>query len=60
MFENGYEYDEFDEAHPVARCACCEELIFEDNDETYIDEDGNYFCSLECVLEHYGVSRIED
>lgn len=60
MFDNEYKYDELDTEQPIARCACCEELIYEDNDDTYIDEDGNYFCSLDCVLEHYGVSKIEN
>ncbi len=60
MFDNEYEYDEFGEEKPIARCTCCRELIYEDNDDTHIDEDGNYFCSIECVLEHYGVSKIEN
>ena len=59
MFDNEYEYDEMHE-EPIARCACCRELIYEDGDDVYKDEDVNYFCSLECVLEHYGVSKIEN
>lgn len=64
MSEKEYNYcdevDDIDEEQPIARCTCCGELIYEDNDDTYIDSDGNYFCSLECVLEYYGVSKIEN
>lgn len=56
------ELDEYEDDNnsPIARCTCCRELIYEDNDDVHIDSDGNYFCSLECVLEYYGVSKIEN
>lgn len=64
MSEKEYEYDdeldELEEKHPIARCEHCGELIYEDNDDVYIDSDGNYFCSIECVLEYYGVNKIEN
>ena len=60
MFDNEYKYDEFEEEQPIARCACCKELIYEESHDTYIDDDGNYFCSLGCALEHYGINKIEN
>lgn len=53
-------YDaEFLETQPVARCIECGELIYDDNDKTYVNEDGEHFCCLQCTLDHYGVHRIE-
>ena len=30
-----------------------------DEKESYVDKDGYRFCSVECVLEHYGVELCE-
>ena len=49
-----------DESLPIARCEECGEIIFDDNKEVYVNDDGEYFCGLECVLGFYGVHLSED
>lgn len=58
-------YDEeffYDDEHPdvIARCAECGELIYDDNDDVYVDRDGQYFCKLKCALDYHGIGRTED
>lgn len=48
------------ECQPIARCVECEELIYDDSNEIYMDYDGNYFCCRECVDAFYGITQIED
>lgn len=55
----GLRYEE-DNKHAIARCEECGELIYEDNDDIYIDDDGNYFCSLECALDYYSIRKVDD
>jgi hypothetical protein len=52
--------DELENVRQIARCCECEEDIFDDSSEVYIDADGNYFCSLECALNFYGIRKSED
>lgn len=49
-----------DEIRPIARCENCGEIIFENNKDVYINDNGEYFCGLSCVLEFYGVHLSED
>lgn len=49
-----------DEKRPIARCENCGEIIFDDNHDIYLNDDGEYFCELSCVLEFYGVRLGED
>ena len=59
MSEKEYDYyDEQDEAQAIARCEECGELIYEDNDDAYVDDDGNHFCCLQCVLDHYSIRQV--
>ena len=44
----------------IAQCCECEEEIFDDSPDVYIDDEGNYFCSLECALNFYGIRKSED
>ena len=53
IFDERYE-------HILARCEECGELICEDNDNVYVDDEGNYFCSLECVLNYYSIRKVGD
>jgi len=54
-------YNEYnEEARSIARCSECEQLIYEDNEDIYMDEYGHYFCSLDCALYHHGIQKIED
>lgn len=62
MSEKEYNYydevDDIDEEFAIARCEECGELIYEDNGDVYIDDDGNYFCCLKCALDHYSIRRV--
>ena len=49
-----------DEIRPVARCENCGEIIYDNNKNVYINDDGEYFCELSCVFEFYGVYLSED
>lgn len=48
-----------DEKRLIAYCENCGEEITGDSEDVYVDDEGHYFCSLECVLEHYKVTKIE-
>ena len=52
--------DELDNVRQIARCSECNEDIFDDSQDVYIDADGNYFCCLECALNFYGIRQSED
>lgn len=58
-YEDFIEYEE-DDSNAIARCEECGELIYEDNDDIYISEDGYFFCCLECALRFYGIQKAED
>lgn len=58
-YEDFIEYEE-DDSNAISRCEECGELIYEDNDDAYIDDDGNYFCSLRCALNYYSLRKIDD
>lgn len=51
---------EKDETQAIARCEECGELIYEDNDDAYIDDEGNYFCCVQCALDHYSLRRVDN
>jgi hypothetical protein len=40
-------------------CANCGDKVTDEGEEYYVNDDGEVFCSIECVLEHYGVEKIE-
>ena len=48
-----------DEIRVFGYCECCNNKVTDDGDEYYINADGEVFCSVECVLEHYGIVRLE-
>lgn len=66
MFERDYEFDREDdervedESQAIGRCEECGELIYDDNYFAYINNAGDHFCSLECVLSYYGVRMVDD
>lgn len=49
-----------DDKRPIARCENCGEIIFDDNRNVYINDDGEYFCGLPCIFEFYGIHLSED
>jgi hypothetical protein len=48
-----------DEARVFGYCRCCENEVTDEKKEYYINENGEVFCDIECVLEHYGVIKVE-
>lgn len=52
--------NENSESRQIARCEECGEDIYDDSNETYIDDEGNYFCCLECACRYYGIRKSED
>jgi hypothetical protein len=37
----------------------CGDAVTDEGDEYYVNDDGEVFCCIECVLEHYGITKIE-
>lgn len=47
------------EARVIGYCEECGNTITGNDDEAFVDVDGNYYCCTDCVLEHYGITRLE-
>ena len=61
MYQEDFDFrTEENDAQAIARCEECGELIHEENDDIYIDDDGNYFCSLECALDYYSIRKVDN
>ena len=48
-----------DEIRVFGNCECCGEEITDESDEYYVNEDGEVFCCVECMMEHYGIVKVE-
>ena len=48
-----------DEERVIAHCEECGNEITNNDSEIYVDQDGNYFDSIECILEHYNIVKLE-
>ena len=48
-----------DEIRCFGYCECCGNKITDKNGECHVNSDGEVFCSVECVMEHYGVVKLE-
>jgi hypothetical protein len=48
-----------DEVRVFGYCENCGEKVTDEGNEYYISDDGKVFCHIECVLEHYGVTKVE-
>lgn len=48
-----------DEIRVFGYCEVCGNSVTDEYDEYYISEDGTIFCSVECCLEHCGITKIE-
>ena len=47
------------EVRTFGYCAECGSEITDDVERYYCDEDGNLFCSHECLFEHFCITPIE-
>lgn len=48
-----------DEIRVFGECECCGNTVTSSDEEYYIDSEGRVFCSVECVLDAYGVTKVE-
>lgn len=48
-----------DEIRIMGYCEYCSNEITDEDEEYYVSDDGKIFCSYECCLEHYGVTKVE-
>jgi hypothetical protein len=48
-----------DEMRNFGYCENCGNTITSEDEEYYVTDDGKVFCSVECCLEHFGVTKIE-
>lgn len=48
-----------DEVRIFGYCAECGEKITDESADYYCNDEGEVFCTIECVMEHYGVHRLE-
>lgn len=47
------------EVRILGYCEECDSIITENDNEAFVDEEGNYYCCIDCVLEHYAITRLE-
>ncbi len=50
---------QMDEIRIMGYCECCGNEITDEDEEYYVSDDSKVFCSYECCLEHYGVTKVE-
>lgn len=48
-----------DEIRIFGYCECCGEKVTDECEEYYVSEDGKVFCDIECIIEYYGIEKIE-
>lgn len=48
-----------DEIRVFGYCEHCGENITDEYEEYYVNDDGEVFCNVECVCEHYGLVKVE-
>jgi hypothetical protein len=48
-----------DELRIYGYCENCGNEVTNQGDEYYISEDGRVFCCVECVCQHYSVTKVE-
>ena len=48
-----------DDERVFGYCECCGEKVTDEGDKYYVSDDGKVFCSVECICEHYSITKIE-
>ncbi len=48
-----------DDIRGFGYCENCGTEVTDEGEEYYVTDDGKVFCSIECVLEHFGITKIE-
>ena len=47
------------EVRVLGCCAECQNDITDDVEDYYYDEDGNFFCCVDCAMIHHGIHKLE-
>lgn len=47
------------EVRIVGYCTECDLEIMDDMEDIYVDDYGNYFCSFECIVDHFELHKLE-
>jgi hypothetical protein len=47
------------EVRMMGYCECCNNKVTDEYEEYYVNDDGIVFCSCECCLEYYGITKVE-
>ena len=48
-----------DDVRIFCYCTECGSAITDEYEKHYCNDDGDVFCSVECVLEHYCITQLE-
>lgn len=48
-----------DEVRTLGYCECCNNKVTDEYEEYYVNDEGIVFCSCECCLEYYGITKVE-
>lgn len=48
-----------DEVRVFGRCVWCDDEVTDENEEYYVNEYGEVFCCIDCLLEHYEITKVE-
>ena len=48
-----------DEIRVFGYCENCGNKVTDDADEYYVNAEGEIFCGVECICEHYGITKLE-
>lgn len=48
-----------DEIRMFGYCECCGNPITDEKKIYFANDEGEVFCCAECVLEHYGIIKVE-
>lgn len=48
-----------DDIRVFGYCECCGNEITGKDEEYYVDSEGRVFCSIECICEQYGLTKVE-
>ena len=48
-----------DDKRVFGYCECCDNEVTDKDKEYYVDSEGRIFCSVECVFEAYGITKVE-
>lgn len=48
-----------EEVKVISYCEECGNEIIRDDEEAFVDSEGNYYCCIDCILEHFDITKVE-